>query len=156
MTTGVRQMLAEVDSMLECKFQSCLSLHFSCHCLPEISLRVISTFTRLSGSVKDMSCHSWKLYSDPKMWDFKTRALLQVRMSKDTHTAVETFLGSQAAGSGRFSSSCYHRRKASFHSPLCSFPQTATCFSQLLYNKKYLSKPTLTSCVQCQLSEQNK
>lgn len=50
-------------------------------------------------------------------------------------------------------------KRGSFHSPLSSFPQTAVSasrFSQLPYNKKHLSKPTLSSCVQCQLSEQNK
>lgn len=70
MTAEVRQMIAEVDSTLQWyqrngEFQSCLHLHFPWHYLPEISLRVISTFTKLSGSVEDLSC--WKLYSDPKM-----------------------------------------------------------------------------------------
>lgn len=85
------QMIAEVVSMLEwyqrnCKIQSFLYLHFPWYCLPEISLRVISTFSKLSGPVEDLSCHSWKLCSAPKMWHSKSHALLQVQMSKYTHS----------------------------------------------------------------------
>lgn len=43
---------------------------------------------------------------------------------QSAHTAVETFLGSQAAASGGFSSSCYHRRKEAPFITLCvPFPK---------------------------------
>lgn len=157
-------MIAEVDSMLECyqrncKFQSCLHLHFPWHCLPEISIRVISTLTKLSGSVEELSCHSWKLYSDPKMWDCKTHAVLQVWMSKHIHSCGDLRGRPGCCLREVFFLLLSQEKRASLHSPLCSFPQTAVSasrLSQLLYKKKHLSKPTLTSWVQCQLSEQNK
>lgn len=83
--------------------------------------------------------------------------------SQSTHTAVETFLASQAAAPQRFSSFFYllWGKRGSFHSLLCSLPQTAigaSRFSQLLNGKQHPSKLTLTLRVQSQLllPEQNK
>lgn len=79
---------------------------------------------------------------------------------QSTYTAVETFRGQPGCCLREvFFLLLSQEKRASLHSPLCSFPQTAVSasrFSQLLYKKKHLSKPTLTSWVQCQLSEQNK